>query len=233
VRQAREGRAQGRCGGPDTEVLAEVPGEGGGVKERGILFSGPLVKALPVSWEANPAFLIWRGDDPLTLQQLAYDCPYGMPGDRLWVRETWYDDMHGELADTRERQADGRAEGIEYRASHNCAAWEAGCPCNPDGDGKRSEWRPSIYMPRWASRITLEVTEVRVQRLNEISEEDAKAEGVTFDWVPAKVVGVPAAIKKPLTHRHAFAALWDEINGKKAPWASNSWCWAISFRRLP
>lgn len=79
-------------------------------------------------------------------------------------------------------------------------------------------WRASIHMPRWASRLTLEVTEVRVQRLREISEEDVLAEGVT-------------AADDPDVTREAFRFLWDAINGKRAPWESNPWVWAISFRK--
>ena len=77
-------------------------------------------------------------------------------------------------------------------------------------------------MPRWASRITLEVIGVRVERLQEISESDAKAEGV--DAIPE----APAA----LTHRTSFAKLWDKINGKKHPWCENPWVWVIQFHRV-
>ena len=82
-------------------------------------------------------------------------------------------------------------------------------------------WRPSIFMPRAASRITLKVTGVRVERLQDISEEDAQAEGV--DFLPL----APAA----LTHRTSYSGLWDKINGKKHPWSSNPWVWCIEFRR--
>lgn len=83
-------------------------------------------------------------------------------------------------------------------------------------------WLPSIHMPRWASRIFLEVTEVRVERLQAISEEDACAEGV-----PASNGAAPTGWA-----RQNFADLWDEINGVRAPWASNPWVWAITFRRV-
>ena len=140
-------------------------------------------------------------------------CPHGVPGDRLWVRETW--------AQPFKRTA--KSTGVIYRADgpeHLSLAahqWGEGAP-----------WRPSIFMPRWASRLTLEVTEVRVQRLQEISEEDAKAEGVE-PYRPAE--GDGGAHEGAAWYRIQFSHLWDEINGKRAPWASNPWVWAISFKR--
>jgi hypothetical protein len=95
-------------------------------------------------------------------------------------------------------------------------------------------WRPSIFMPRWASRITLEVTEVRVQRLQEVTEDDALAEGVE----PLKHIAPDQPLLTGGTageqpHRLAFSVLWDSINGERASWVSNPWVWAVSFRRLP
>lgn len=151
--------------------------------------------------------------------------PRAQPGDRLWVKETWYDDMPGEPR--RARQEDG-VEGIDYRATHRCTDYEAGCPCNPDGDGRRSEWRSPLFMPRWASRLTLEVTAVRFERLLDLTEEDARAEGVESTHLgeyahPAvgRISGAP--------YRHSFFALWRELNGEDA-WASNPWVTVTSFR---
>lgn len=104
-------------------------------------------------------------------------------------------------------------------------------------------WRPSIYMPRWASRLTLEVTEVRVQRLQEISEEDAKAEGcVEHEVSEADIAALPEggqlrAIAEALgpgafTAKSDFISLWDSINASKAPWDSNPWVWCVSFKLL-
>lgn len=157
--------------------------------------------------------------------RISIPCPYGEPGDRLWIRETWYDDFGG--ADLpRSCDVDGMPDGILYRADHDCRNFEAGCPCNPDGNGKRSEWRPSIHMPRWASRLTLEVTGIRVERLQDISEEDAKAEGVSDSGV-----GNMRAFAMMGRHRYWFASLWDSINGKRASWESNPFVWVVSFRR--
>jgi hypothetical protein len=147
------------------------------------------------------------------------------------VRETWYNDSPNETS--------GAAQ--DYRATHNCRSYEAGCPCNPDGDGKRSAWRPSIHMPRWASRITLEVVSVRVERLRAITEEDARAEGV--DWVAPHPYGErwdddredPREVGYPgggSFARDNFRRLWDSINGKRAAWAQNPWVWAVEFRMV-
>jgi hypothetical protein len=91
------------------------------------------------------------------------------------------------------------------------------------------KWRPSIFMPRWASRITLEITSVRVERLGEITEEDAEKEGIELKgykkWRPPDT-------EIPYTRRDHFEALWDSINGKKHPWASSPWVWVIEFKRV-
>lgn len=220
----------------------------GGVTERGILFSAPMVRALLDGRKTQTRRLVrdqravsdvcGGGVEPVVWWPVVgarqLPCPYGQPGDRLWVRETWYDDFCP-VPDpkSRKRDEDGNVEGIDYRATHDCHAYEAGCPCTGEGPERRSEWRPSIFMPRWASRVTLEVTEVRVERLNLISEGDARAEGVTTSQ-PGTVNGAPTTIHcfGPAAHRRAFALLWDAINGERAPWSANPWVWAVSFRRL-
>lgn len=144
-------------------------------------------------------------------------CPYGEPGDRLWVRETW---AH-----------DGSKAPPLYRASWQCKRDYPGVPCEHGPD----RWRPPIYMPRWASRLTLEVTGVRVERLNDISEEDAKAEGVErFDtgWRdysserPGEPTGACFA-----EARDSFRTLWESINGPDS-WAANPWVWVVEFKRV-
>lgn len=200
------------------------------MKEHPILFSSPMIRAIlagtktqtrrivnpqPTLGEHGWSWPSGRCKSMVSIPEMGCLGPYGSRGNRLWVREAFYCDDY--------RYPDGpRSEliaAIEYRADHECCNWEAGCPCSDDNG--RSSWRPSIYMPRWASRITLEVTDVRVQRLQDISEDDARTEGV--DEIKAKV---PTALD-------AFHLVWDEINGKRAPWSSNPWVWAISFRRLP
>jgi hypothetical protein len=139
-------------------------------------------------------------------------CPYGVPGDRLWVRECWaYNPDFGQNLNFVCYRAD---PGHEY-------------------DGLR--WRPSIHMPRKACRIVLEVTGVRVERLQDISEADARAEGVrqmrdgSGCWVSREG---PANLVTPwLTAREAYADLWNVINGASA-WDANPWVWVIEFKRV-
>jgi hypothetical protein len=219
-------------------------------RERPILFSGPMVRAVcerrktctrrvmkpqPERRDSPPGSLradgwSWRVGEPRPprleswprhdgfAEALAKYCPYGVPGDRLWVRETW------------------------ARVTDDTIQCRADDPKLIDGP-----WKPSIHMPRWASRLTLEVTEVRVQRVQEISEEDARAEGlraVTKDGHTVKY-GIPDRDGLPGTDddgwpwnqwdvdpRVAFARAWDSINGKRSgcDWASNPWVWAIYFR---
>ena len=129
-------------------------------------------------------------------------CPYGKVGDVLWVRETWRVD--------------------DYNSSETI--YKADIPDEILSDIKGvAKWKPSIFMPRTASRITLEITNIRVERLQDITEVDAKAEGVQEgdDWLDFC-----------LGQKH-FAELWDKINEKRGySWASNPFCWVLSFKRL-
>mgnify|MGYP003896954981 CR=1 FL=1 len=125
-------------------------------------------------------------------------CPYGVPGDRLWVRETLW------------RNGGYVADG----------------PSKVKNDGKV----PAIFMPRWDGRITLEVTAVRVERLQDISEEDARAEGIEPRHNAKWPNGDPGYMHD--VARRTFASGWDSINGKRAPWASNPWVWVVTFKRL-
>lgn len=142
-------------------------------------------------------------------------CPYGRTGDRLWVRETWaahgmYDDLPPSKA--RSERADLQASDNRwFRADGVCAPSQRGLPPG----GMRGKWRPSILMPRWASRLTLEITSVRVERLQNISEEDAKAEGC--EWLG--------------TWRNGYRILWESLYGPGS-WDSNPWVWVIAFKLL-
>lgn len=162
--------------------------------------------------------------------------PYGIPGDRLWVRETWRTLKGFDAQSPREIAA--RCVDAGYSSP-----W---APLEYDADGARNDWdhyqavgktRVSIHMPRWASRITLEVTGVRCERLDAITEDDAKAEGVTpFTHDPEGDCWT--ARPRGEMYRSAFEYLWGEINGwdgepkARAPWTTNPWVWVVEFRRV-
>jgi len=145
----------------------------------------------------------WYGSDPFTE---ARKCPYGVPGDQLWVRETFAPHSIG----------DG---GIAYRADG--PEWDDECGI---------EWRPSIFMPRLASRITLEIEAVRVERLIEISEEDAMADGVVYRDSCWFATDDPKGLPW-MTASGAYRELWESINGPGS-WDANPWVWVIQFRRI-
>jgi hypothetical protein len=179
-------------------------------------------------------------------------CPYGQPGDLLWVRETWgyrYSHWRSDLPEI-------CGYGIDYRADGGSAAFvlpdkprPPGLPRQRDrGPGESEDhyldyiaaywrsWRPSIHMPKWAARLWLEIVEVRCERLQDISEEDAKAEGVEpLDWPtldPAQpIIGHPEKTHASHPHTLAFAVAWDSINGDRALWSSDPFVWALTFRR--
>lgn len=200
--------------------------------ERPILFSGPMVRAIldgkktqtrrvvkptmtapriaPLRMEpwidefsgaqetddrGLPCWLGFHPDYPGDAKW--FSCPYGREGDRLWVRETWACDEYG-----RRHQSQGM---VYYRADAE----------------SMGAWRPSIHMPRWASRITLEITAVRVEPLQNIGEMDAMHEGCKLPT------------NSPRNYRRAFRALWNDINEKHGyGWDSNPWVWVVSFRRV-
>ena len=207
--------------------------------ERPILFSGPMVRALiagrktqtrravkpqPVSVGQTPLISFNHGraeisfgpDDRRDDGLRWWSCPYGQAGDALWVRETWL-----AVPATAYRHSEGvvqtvNPDDLNYAAIY-AAGWDRSIP----------KWRPSIHMPRWASRLTLDVSHVRVERLQDISEADAIAEGL--EWVAPgmwSVVGhLPILGHDP---RAVYAELWDHINGAGA-WAANPWVWVVSF----
>lgn len=194
-------------------------------KERPIIFSSKMVKAILDNRKTQTRRVVkpqpgsdkerahnfdngaWgffqRGfsDGVWALEGKGWFCPYGKPGDRLWVREAFCfgDDFNGH-------------EAIYFRAD------------NPGGE---YVWKPSIFMSRSLSRITLEITGVRVERMQEISESDAQAEGINLNGFRSGFDGIAGR-----EHRIEFARLWDSINGKKHPWASNPFVWVIEFKRV-
>lgn len=139
------------------------------------------------------------------------NCPYGQVGDRLWVRETFAIDPHAHLTGHRK---------VLYKTDS----------IDPDYPIK---WRPSIHMLRWASRINLEITGVKVERLNEISEQDAIAEGIEQSKPGIEPIRFKYYKdgKFTLLPRHSFESLWESINGEGS-WALNPFVWVISFKRV-
>lgn len=211
------------------------------MKERPILFSGPMVRALLYGSKTQtrrvaggvcikqPGVLIGlTGPDTA---QVEFDadsgewvcnggywhkrCPYGQIGDRLWVRESFSGPHHREHMPPRDWHS---LDEIHY--------WADG---NPD-EGDWTKPRPGMFMPRWASRTTLEVTGVRVERLQDISEADARAEGAPPSH--PSIDRISREFGYADFPRSWYGQLWDQINGEGA-WAANPWVWVVEFRRLP
>ena len=209
------------------------------MKERPILFSGPMVRAIldgrktmtrrvlkrqphegvdAVEWQDHiivgmnvpdqSGFAMMRGG---VIESEAIRCPYGAPGDRLWVREAhWHREVfHADCLNDYEycatcERPDGSLDPNDY---HNMNGYWRKCP--------------SIHMPRWASRINLEITGVRVERLQDITDADALAEGACH----------PDPRAKDGCYRSAFEGLWESINGA-ASWDANPFVWVVEFRRV-
>ena len=212
--------------------------------ERPILFSAPMVRAILDGHKTmtrrvvKPAWIpiieeSARVNGHPALECLAGDIvqPYGSIGDRLWVRETFWQAASTSVNENGECYGNWCHE-VKYHE-------DSTAPKLGNTWGKR----PSIFMPRWASRITLEVTAVRVERLQEISDADARSEGV--DWSSPEPYGEkwdwedredPAEVGYPSSGasfaRDNFRRLWDSINRKKCPWDDNPWVWVIEFQRL-
>ncbi len=154
-------------------------------------------------------------------------CPYGQPGDRLWVREAWQ-----EICEAGDGECHCLPPADEPEPNHRIALRA------DEGWGWVETWRPSIHMPRWASRLTLEVTGVRAERLQAISQEDARAEGVVPLTPPHGSIAPDQKLSSgerfgDAPHRCAFACLWDEINADRGcGWDINPWVWVVEFRRI-
>lgn len=247
------------------------------MKERPILVSTPLIRPILTDLKVHTRRLI-RLPEGYDLAQNAtvshrhgiwwevrcepwatvvVRCPFGVPGDRLWVRETW-------------RSVGWRPENghwIEY-AADNAKVWreapEDVLSVDVYNHAHPDRWRPSIHMPRWASRISLEVTEIRVQRIQDITEEDARAEGLPRNWTdgepgwnpdehgyltPAGCYADESGDDSPecwvwwkgrrevgvvYTAREAFQLWWGYINGERAggSWEANPWVWVVAFKRV-
>lgn len=224
------------------------------MKERGIIFNAEMVRAIldgrktqtrrPIKWKQTRFTEIGEREDgskwPWSEDaehacDFWHPCPFGAVGDRIWVRETFCpvdDTQYGG-----EKWVDYRAT-PRYEASHP-AGWDSA-----PNDAEALKWRPSIHMPRWASRILLEITNVRVERLNAISPEDAESEGLErtnftgFGDEPGlPSYPEPDVYFDPLKKQwkeyppEAFAGLWESIYGEGS-WQANPWVWVIEFKRV-
>lgn len=211
------------------------------MKERPILFSGPMVCAI-LEGKKTQTRRVWKPrreyadqvEDgygmPFWFDDAGYDheqpCPYGKPGDRLWVRETTcIAPRHFATPDdTCVVDYEGFARFVSYRAD--------GHPEDAMRDYKL-KWTPAIHVPRWASRITLEVVAVRVERLQDITEEDARAEGIQVSEL-GEIASATLELIKGEQWAAAvlqYAELWQSINGEGS-WAANPWVWVVEFKRV-
>ncbi|SNR92134.1 hypothetical protein [Hymenobacter mucosus] len=231
------------------------------IKERPILFSGAMVRALlagtktqtrrttgldfinenPSCWQRQwvPAkdgkhWLFTCGDDRVQVR-----CPYGVEGDRLWVKETHQMGFSTHVSDCGYLY---RATDVDKRTHHGVYCYEKDGKYYDHYD-KQFVWRPSIFMKRVASRILLELVSVRVERLQDISEADAVAEGVEEHIIPALGPGtwgmwknylwsektVDKQAKAKCSAKEAYETLWESINGPGS-WQANPWVWVISFQ---
>ncbi|HEC2582053.1 morphogenetic protein [Raoultella ornithinolytica] len=207
------------------------------MKERGMIFNGEMVRAILDGRKTQTRRIMqdqpvlngnfyevfgaaWsKGMTSIPAvpgHSLSTRCPFGVVSDRIWVRETFqgplfdYDLMDSYCKDSTPFE---KPEFCVYKAD------EVPAPEFYDADGElHCRWRPSIHMPRWASRITLEITSIRVERLRSMSQEDARAEGVI-------------AASGPMEAGLAFRELWDSIYGPES-WQANPWVWVIEFKRV-
>ncbi|HIF2624405.1 TPA: hypothetical protein ACXZQ2_004351 [Salmonella enterica] len=199
------------------------------MKERGMIFNGEMVNAIlsgrktltrrPIKWKQTRFTEIAERDDG-SLWPWAEDCerggdiwfacPYGEIGDRIWVRETFR--VHSRATDVATLVYRASVQNSWTEQTHRVPVAVCNKPATPE------KWTPSIHMPRWASRITLEITDVRVERLNSITESDAEAEGVTDTGFGDLLVD-------------GFRYLWKSIYGDDS-WQANPWVWVIEFKRV-
>jgi hypothetical protein len=211
------------------------------MRERPILFSAPMVRAILAGRKTQTRRAVKNtglyaidaaihGEDVARreLAALATRCPYGQPGDVLWVKETWQGPLLGEGVPAPEDAYSPKY--CEYRADGGPAP-----EFMTSDDVLVRRWRPSIHMPRWASRIILEVTAVRVERLQDISDRgpqnDCTAEGVFHCGmdVPSYEAWSTSGLRS--SEKYMYRQLWESINGAGS-WDANPWVWVVEFRML-
>ena len=197
--------------------------------EQAILFSGEMVRSILDGRKTQTRRVVKQKHIPFVENILngfldgkwnQRQLPYGKPGDLLWVRETWLEMDRGGWCDPSKPKwwfddCYNRVNAIAYRAN-----------CDAESEKIRREygykWRSPIVMPRWASRLTLSIVDVRVERVQDITHFGAMSEGITYDYASP---GGGTIMQ--------FAKLWDSINAKRGyPWGSNPWVWVIEFEKV-
>ena len=242
------------------------------MKERGMIFNGEMVRAIldgrktqtrrvmKVQPESNQLGLLlitdstkhsdigkyhWAESNATGnhVRSKLFSCPFGAVGDRIWVRETWSSDFANYYPNDRVWYAADNNRQLDIEVVDGVRGIYS-----PESDVHVPfRWQPSIHMPRWASRILLEITDVRVERLNAISEEDAQSEGVHTEVWDQTVVArnyaaideffqfwsedMPHYVEMNQLYRSSFRSLWESIYGAEN-WQANPWVWVIEFKRV-
>ncbi|MEH9098433.1 hypothetical protein RAF55_05745 [Klebsiella pneumoniae] len=205
------------------------------MKERGMIFNGEMVRAIldgrktqtrrPIKWKQTRFTEIGEREDgskwPWSEDaehacDFWHPCPFGDVGDRIWVREAFR--VHSRATDVATLVYKASERNSWTEQTHRVPVAVCNKPATPE------KWTPSLHMPRWASRILLEITDVRVERLNSISDADAKAEGCCY----GRGGGIPDFAVNPADH---FPTLWASIYGQES-WNANPWVWVIEFERV-
>jgi len=215
--------------------------EGSKMKTTGIIMSGDHPKLILDGLKTQTRRIFstlnkqWKGQQPLEIlpmkvsnewvglmqrdpnKGIVFKCRFGVLGDRLWVRETW---AVNPTMDNRTPRDISSVAFVYYKASARGSPLLIG------------RWRPSLFMPRWASRILLEITEIRVERLQEITQDDAVAEGMRHPEHAFKMIA-GGDVEVEISPKEQFAELWDSLNAKRGyGWDINPWVWVISFKRI-
>ncbi|EDX0900972.1 hypothetical protein AB5G42_005076 [Salmonella enterica subsp. enterica serovar Teko] len=221
------------------------------MKERGMIFNAEMVQAILdgrktqtrrvlatyqdavkfcPEWDVNgkQIFIVLGEKDHTGMNPVitAIPCPFGQPGDRIWVRETFR--VHSRATDVATLVYRASVRNSWTEQTHRVPVAVCNKPATPE------KWTPSIHMPRWASRITLEITDVRVERLHSISERDALREGLF--QLPASgryclQPGMQYFGMASHSAKEVYSWLWASIYGEES-WAANPWVWVIEFKRV-
>ena len=203
------------------------------MKERPILFSAAMVQAILSYRKIQTRRVLktqpLKDSDSMNVGERALRCRYGQPGDQLWVKEAWR--TYASLDQCKPSQIKHGA-GVQYEAGGS------NLYDGRDGLYETGRYRSSRFMPRWSSRITLEITDVRVERLQRISYEDALAEGMPDGarWIADDATSISGETPEQTARRlrwpqRWYETLWNEISGAGS-WEINPWVWVIEFRRI-